>query len=512
MKKLTLFSGYFILKNYIYSQEEARIKLEEMLVNRNVYEVISTLNGSFRFVIDSEDTSYFGIDHFGGYALFYKCNPNLEIYTNPISHCELAELDDNQLCSILASGFCYGNATLFKNLKEVNPGTLYTFDKINGILTTQEWFKINFDEQEAKTATDLAELFLSLIPHNMPDNTLALTGGIDSRLILSLFSKSNINFNTVTYGTKDNPDSKLVKSIAQAAKIDHTQFQFDQMNLSEFFQKQALKDFLEAGFLSRSLPFESDWILSNMLKSNTKWLTTGFTSFWLRPPYQDTSPIKTKDELMSKLLKSQCNQTLISSKRFKQIILDNLTESLLDYNSQDYDAMYDRWNVENRQHKYIINTSYNYRFNDIEVYMPLFDRRIMEFINTTPREDRLEQKLFMQAVCENIFVDKESYLKDIPSTNPKFNNYLLGNKVKTSTWKKRILSLDSRNLYRLFRKPNNPMYQIIQTVLLQSNDFLSQKVETVYPNLSKIISTLYDLKMFNSAKHLEWLKKEDWFN
>ena len=129
LKKVTLFSGYIIINNALYHDKEALSKNEELLQNTDILEVCSQLNGSFRFVIDTPTNTFFGIDHFGGYSLFYKNFPNFEIIINPNQKSQLSDIQDNQLCSLLASGFCYGDNTLFKNIKECTPGILYSYDK-----------------------------------------------------------------------------------------------------------------------------------------------------------------------------------------------------------------------------------------------------------------------------------------------------------------------------------------------------------------------------------------------
>ncbi len=508
MYKVKFFTGYFIIDNLIFKDQAASAKLELLLQDSNPYQVISDLNGSFRFAINSESKTYFGIDHFGGYSLFYRDLPNFELLLAPSKEGKLSKLSDENILCLLASGFCYGDKTIYSDIKECLPGNLYTYDSIQKNITRQEWFSIDLQSSKVRDKSDLSDIFLSLIPKNFSTSILALTGGIDSRLILSLFRKNKTSFSSLTYGSQDNPDTKIVNQIADQSQIKHQMFYFDRMNLAPYFTGSKLKNFLDSGFLARSLPFESDWLVSNSLKGSTQWLTTGFTSFWLRPPYQDSLPIKNQEQLINKIIHSQCNQSLISSPKFKDILLANIKSSMSHFKDQAYDSNYDRWNIENRQHKYIINTSNNYRFNNIEVFMPLFDRRIMEFLNNTCRQQRAEQKIFMEAIISNIFTGNESYLKDIPSTNPKFTNQLLQRKVKASKWKNRLLKLDKNNLNRIFRRPNTSMYQIIQSVLLQSPDYLSKNIEDAFPKINSTISLLYDLNLTNSANHLKWLKKK----
>ncbi len=508
MKKVTLFSGYIIVQNELYRDQDAITKLEKLIQDQEILDVISTLNGSFRFIIETSTQSFFGIDHFGGYSLFYRLYPKLEIIINPTQSAKLSDIEDKQLCSLLASGFCYGDNTIFKNIKECIPGILYSFDKSTKKLTSKEWFSIDFRQQKVSSKDELTSILLSLIPNNFPQSSLALTGGIDSRLLLSLFRKKGTKIQTLTYGTRDNPDMKLAIDISQKSQLEHLPIYLDKLDLEAYFNNKELLNFFKVGFLGRSLPFESDWVVSKILNDSTQWVTTGFTSFWLRSPYQDQVPVPTKSSLISKIVNSHSQQTLISSSKFRKLISENVVESMSNFQLDDFDSDYDRWNVENRQHKYIINSCNNYRNSGIEVFLPLFDRRLMEFLNVTSREQRLEQKIYMETIISDIFIKEDSYLKDIASTNPKFNNHIQETTPNPLNWKARLLKLDKQNINRILRTPNNPMYGIIQSVLRQSPNYLSLKIEDAFPTITKTIATLYDLNLTHSANHLNWLRNK----
>ena len=508
MKKVTLFSGYIIEDNELYRDQEAMSKLNKLIQDREVYNVISQLNGSFRFTVESETHTWFGIDHFGGYSLFYKTIPNLKIISNPTHEAKLSDIQDNQLCTLLASGFCYGDNTIFKDVKECHPGVLYTYSKETQRLTTHEWFRIGSNQQIVRKKEELSDLLLSLVPNNFRKTHLALTGGVDSRLLLSLFRKRAVQLEVITYGTANNPDIKLAKDIAQASDLAHHLFYLDKLDLSPYFKAGGLKNFLVTGFLGRSLPFESDWLVSNMIKGATPWVTTGFTSSWLNSLNPDYQSVPDKETLVAKIIDLHCRQTLISSSKFKQIIQESVIESLSHFQLDNFESDYHRWNIENRQHKYIINTSNNYRVNDIEVFIPLFDKRLMTFLNDSSKEQRADKKLYIDAITSNIFIGNEAYLNKIPSTNPKFYNPTPQAKHSSSPWKIRLRNLDKHNLNRIIRTPNNQFYGIVQSVLMQSPNYLSLKIEDAFPNLKNVISTLYDLKLTNSANHLKWLQKK----
>jgi len=506
--KFKLFKGYLIEDSLIYRDQEAINKLEHYLQSNSVESLFTYLNGSFRYVIEVEKLIYFGIDHFGGYPLFYSLNPDLEIITNPREFASLSDINDNHLCSLLASGFSYGETTIYNKMKECLPGITYIYHKIDNTLNRQEWFSIDYRNHKKQSKEEFAQLLKSLIPTNFTQTHLALTGGIDSRHLLALFKKRGTAINAFTYGTPENNDIRIAKEVASQAQIAYTQYNFAHLNMKEYFSGSALDEFFTAGFLGRSLPFESDWVVSNLIKNNASWVTTGYTSFWLRSPNQDKLPLQNKTELMHKIVSTHCQQTLISSGKFKDVLIANIDESMTHFAQELYDSDYDRWNVENRQHKYIINSCNNYRHSEIEVFLPLFDRRFVSFLNETKREQRYDQKLYMETILSHIFIDNEEYLKNIPSTNPKYNSYFQEAKQPLHNWKNRFLKLDKHNLNRVVRSPNNHLYGILQAVLLQSPGFLSLKIEDAFPNLKSTIATLRDLGLNNSANHLSWLRKK----
>lgn len=506
--KVKLFKGYIIEDSLIYRDQEAVNKLEHYLQNNSVESLFTRLNGSFKYVIEVENLIYFGIDHFGGYPLFYSLNPALEIITNPREFASLSDINDNNLCSLLASGFSYGETTIYNKIKECLPGITYIYNKIENTLNRHEWFSIDYRKQKKQSKEEFADLLKSLIPTNFPQTHLALTGGIDSRHLLALFKKRGSKINAFTYGTPENNDIRIAKEVANQAQIDYTQYNFAHLNMKEYFSGSALDEFFTAGFLGRSLPFESDWVVSNLLKGSASWVTNGYTCFWLRSPDQDEFPIQNKSELVPKILLSHCQQTLISSKKFRELLVSNIEESMTHYTQEFDDSDFDRWNVENRQHKYIINSCNNFRHSEIEVLLPLFDRRFATFVNETNRDQKYNQKMYMETIISDIFTGKEAYLKEIPATSSNYNNCLQGVKPTLHSWKEKLHKLDKYNLNRVVRTPNNHLYGILQAVLLQSPGFLSLKIEDAFPNLKNTIATLRDLGLNNSANHLTWLKKK----
>jgi hypothetical protein len=100
--------------------------------------------------------------------------------------------------------------------------------------------------------------------------------------------------------------------------------------------------------------------------------------------------------------------------------------------SDDPEGILERWNYENRQRRLILREMVLY--NQVaRWFLPFYDNELIDFWTTVPIELRLNQKLYINCLLKNIFIEKLQPLKDIPLergplkfiTNDSFSNRFL---------------------------------------------------------------------------------------
>lgn len=137
-----------------------------------------------------------------------------------------------------------GGITPFENISTNRPAEILQFQ--SEIFSRSCYWdpKEYARKQNDLSITDLGSL-LELCLHQQlehsPDSkiSLSLTGGADSRLLLSLLLKRNCRFTTYTYGDRGSADSVIASKIAGFTGITHSNYEFP-VN-SELFKSYALK-------------------------------------------------------------------------------------------------------------------------------------------------------------------------------------------------------------------------------------------------------------------------------
>jgi hypothetical protein len=113
------------------------------------------------------------------------------------------------------------NGSLLKNIVRITKCKLCS-------ISTNSYQVINWQSQFSKKnnpvqndfSIELNKLIVGLAADN-ENLELSLSGGLDSRLLLSFLLKNKINFNAHTFGNPDHPDNKIVNQISEKTGFKH---------------------------------------------------------------------------------------------------------------------------------------------------------------------------------------------------------------------------------------------------------------------------------------------------
>ena len=123
------------------------------------------------------------------------------------------------------TGYVLGKKTIIQGINSLRAGELLFIDKKNKDFKIEEYFQFYSPNTIIKNSSELIEelkgvedkIFQDLIERNK-DKTilLALSGGLDSRYVLTSLLKRNVsNIITFSYGYKNNFDSFIAQKIAK---------------------------------------------------------------------------------------------------------------------------------------------------------------------------------------------------------------------------------------------------------------------------------------------------------
>ncbi len=233
--------------------EKSLAKLLRDFNDCDIDEIIPKTFGNFSAVIKKDAQIYFFIDNTGIYNLYYFIDNDHITITNIFYNLaknigsnmtinEQALLEDSFQYSIL------GDDSLVVQIKRVQGNYIYTYDLESKKLVLNEKQvitskHINKDlDESAKYLSELIKEKASIITNNFDNIAINMTGGLDSRLILSAFLSLNVK-PVIIYGIGNSP---LTNTKEEDLRID------------ELYSKRFNLDFYKMNWRTNE-NFMDDW-------------------------------------------------------------------------------------------------------------------------------------------------------------------------------------------------------------------------------------------------------------
>ena len=174
-------------------------------------------------------------DLIGIYPLYYLIKDKQVFVSNSIilmasiSKCNLDEVGIAQRC-IGPEYFNMGSRTILENCKRLLPGECIKLDSLGNIIQTRYDNSLYQDMSSSEQKHNLHQAYWEdykkeveycLIGSKIVN--VALSGGMDSRLLLGAIS-DNKNIECLTYGEKDNYETKIASRLAKIKKANFNSF------------------------------------------------------------------------------------------------------------------------------------------------------------------------------------------------------------------------------------------------------------------------------------------------
>lgn len=132
------------------------------------------------------------------------------------------EVDYQGILGFLRHGFCLAQRTFFQNTRVLPPGAFALFRR--GKLQIQRYWKIEFQSEATYTEKEMQQRFIETWREIMQQQAqgeqrvgLPLSGGVDSRLILSGLATQKRDALTFTIGNPGCKDAELAQRLAETA-------------------------------------------------------------------------------------------------------------------------------------------------------------------------------------------------------------------------------------------------------------------------------------------------------
>jgi asparagine synthase (glutamine-hydrolysing) len=173
---------------------------------------------------------------------------------------EEVEFDKLAISQFLTFGFLLNNRTLYENINQLRPASLVRIH--DNTVQIQNMFKFNFQNRAnenkniKEVINDLHDLFSTSCKNRFKNdnkNVVALSGGLDSRLVVSSMFYNKIPFSTITfvhkYGSVIN-DEQIAVQLANIFNVHHNTVQINPPSGLDVYKQLKIKEGMNSLFTS----------------------------------------------------------------------------------------------------------------------------------------------------------------------------------------------------------------------------------------------------------------------
>ena len=439
------FQGKICLKD-----EKLLNVLSPIIIAPDAYNIISCtkdaiqgLNGSFAVVIETDEYVFAAVDRIRSIPLFYGLTDNKFFLSDDASWVrELVEdnrMDEIATKEFLLTGYVTGQETLFPKVKQLQAGECLWVNKCDGKLdiTTQRYYRylnnnfINAAEVDLYPLMDqmLVNVFERLL-ESTKGRTLVipLSGGLDSRLIVAMLKKlGKEDVICFSYGRQVNWESeiKISKKVAEKLSYPWEFVEYTRRKWHQWFQSNERRNYFQYVDSISSIAHVQDWPAIWELKKLGKIpddaiFVPGHTGDFICGGHIPQDFTRTQHLDKDKVVKAIWEKHYLLwdwSKQsdklgpiFRERVLSRLPEMSID-KSEDLANVFECWEWQERQAKFIVNSCRAYEFWGYDWRIPLWDNEMMDFWNRIPLNLKMGKKLY-----NNFLFNKLFHEFDIPFT------------------------------------------------------------------------------------------------
>lgn len=380
---------------------------------------IHDLNGSFVFAIYDfrRKTLIIANDRYGLRPLYYFHNNHLFIFASEskallYSSLVKKQIDERSIAEFFSFEFILGDRTFFESIKVLPPASILTFQKDK--LNIEQYWKPKFNDKDnffiaEKDLEKIEELICQAVKRQIkPENSagLFLSGGLDSRTILTAAHKTGYSIPSFTFGEKGCEDEKIAKKVAEILNSPNYFFQLSPDYLKNWAKKGV---WLTEG-MNNCINFHGVEILPQVrekvkiilygLEGNT-WL--GFFSLSLL----EFLFLKDENKFIKRFFHKlnypfpEKIQTYLFKKEFykrvKGLAFQSLDESLKSINYESYfNKVYHFFVTEKDRRLTILGAILDHAFVDYR--LPFYDYDFVDFVQSIPPKQRALARFYRKFI------------------------------------------------------------------------------------------------------------------
>jgi len=394
-------------------------------------ERLATLNGFFALVLQAPGWTLAAVDRVRSIPLFYRLQPEpVELYDQLTpDHCLKSpeDLDAGALTDFLYAGYCTGAATLSRHYHQLEAGHFFYLPYTRPLRPiVQAYFRfLPSSTPEAMPFSEFAERFVAALDHAFErlrvvaaDRPLVvpLSGGLDSRLVAAMLRRKRFaNVLCFTYGNPTTSEVQTSKAVADILRYPWRFAPYDSNSWHRWITSERCAAYWKYSSNLSSLPCFQDLpalesLLANKQVPQGGTLLPGHSGDFLagshiplslyRNPSADNSIVATL------LLRNHFNLWPLEQPQatyLKHRVLSHLAALTANCPHLPAYALYEACDFQERQAKYIVNSTRAYEFAACSWWLPLWDSEVISVLLPLPLEARFCQRYYISALREHIF-------------------------------------------------------------------------------------------------------------
>ena len=374
-------------------------------------EKLKGLAGFFSLVKHEGNTLCAAVDHIRSRPLFYGVNEQ-GLYLSDSAEWVRQQMNDTVMdefakAEFQLTGYVTGRDTLYKHVKQLQAGECLLY--ADHTLAVERYYSFEHSEpvdyNEAALLDELDVVAKASIQRlisyaNGRQIVIPLSGGYDSRLIAALLKEANYdNILTFTYGVKGNKEAAYSKIVADNLGLEWHFVEYTETLWQAAWQTDERKRYQLEGSNWTSLAHMQDWLAVKIMKEqgmveSDAVFAPGHSGDMVAGSHipsfihGDLTAKYTKDDLVEHLFNkhyclTQHKNVQPSVSMFKEKVEKSLVLQAT-YSAQEFANECEKYNWDNRQSKYIVNSVRVYDFFDYDWWIPLWDKDFIGFFENLP--------------------------------------------------------------------------------------------------------------------------------
>jgi asparagine synthase (glutamine-hydrolysing) len=388
------------------------------------------LNGCFAIVTSADAKVHACVDRLRTIPLFYASTPH-GLMVADHADAIYAQLPQSRLDALAASefrctGYVTGEQTLIAGLRQIPAGHRMASDASSTVPTLHRYYEFRHgDFVDPDGETIIAQLrgtheqvFRRLVT-DIGDRSIVvpLSGGYDSRLIgVALRDLGCKNVLCYSYGAEGNWEANISRELAAYLGFEWTMVPYSAERWRAWAKTPEFRAYFRAAGNLCAVPHIQDWPAVYELKrrgalADDAVFVPGHSGDFLAgshvPKWYPARTQLTRDEILQSLF--DAHFTLWdwpadpdNAMREAMAARIEAIAGRIETSTPEVAAdIYERWDCQERQAKFIVNSVRVYESLGYEWRLPLFDSALMDFWSRIPIEGRVGRAMYFRFVAQH---------------------------------------------------------------------------------------------------------------